>query len=136
MRKHETILASLFLAFGLMHVIGIIVLLIVFGFGSAVLFGVGAHDPSIPGLVKFLPAGLGVFISILVAITGVPNLIASYGLFKSRPWRMTVALIVGILNLLHFPFGTAIGIYAIWIYAGYRDVTSGYRDSTHGPVVL
>ncbi len=136
MRKHETILASLFLAFGLLHVIGILVLLVIFGFGSAVLFAVGAHDPSVPEVVKLLPAGLGLFISILVAITGVPNLIAAYGLFKSKPWRMTAALIVGIFNLLHFPFGTAVGIYAIWIYTSYRDVTPSYRDTTHRPVVL
>jgi len=122
MQKHQTILASIFLVFGLFHVIGILVLLAIFGFGSAVLFTVGAEDPSIPEAVKFIPAGFGLFISIIVALTGIPNLIASYGLFKSRPWAMIVALIVGIFNLLHFPFGTAAGIYAIWVYANNRDV--------------
>jgi len=124
MHKHQTILGSIFLAFGLLHVIGILVLLVIFGFGSAVLFTVGAEEPDIPQLVKFIPAGFGVFISIIVAITGIPNLIAAYGLFKNRPWGMTVALIVGILNLLHFPFGTAAGIYAIWVYSNDREVTA------------
>jgi len=123
MQKHQTILGSIFLVFGLFHVIGILVLLAIFGFGSAVLFTAGAEDPTVPEFVKFIPAGFGLFISIIVAITGIPNLIAAYGLLKNRPWGMLVALIVGILNLLHFPFGTAAGIYAIWVYANQRDVT-------------
>jgi len=134
MQKHQTILGSIFLAFGLFHVIGILVLLVIFGFGSAVLFGVGAHDPSIPWPVKFIPAGLGLFISAIVALTGIPNLVASYGLFKKRPWAMIVALIVGIFNLLHFPFGTAAGIYAIWVYSNYRD--TNYREVTNNRAVV
>ena len=133
MQKHQTILGSIFLTFGLFHVIGIIVLMVIFGFGSMVLFAVGAHEPDMPGLVKFIPAGLGLFISMIVALTGIPNLIAAYGLFKNRPWGMTAALIVGIFNLLHFPFGTAAGIYAIWVYANFNN---GYREVTRRAVVI
>ena len=128
MDKHQTILGGIFLGFGILHVIGIIVLLVIFGFGSAVLFTVGSQEP-IPELVKYIPAGFGVFIAIIVAITGIPNVVAAYGLLKNRPWGMTAGLIVGILNLFSIPFGTAAGIYAIWVYANYRDVT-------RAPVVL
>ncbi|RPI28440.1 MAG: hypothetical protein EHM61_05050 [Acidobacteria bacterium] len=130
MQKHQTILASVFLVFGILDLIAIVVLMTIFGFGSAILFTVGAQDPSIPEPVKFLPAGVGLFISIIVALAGLPNLIAAYGLFKNRPWGMIAALLVGILNLLHFPIGTAGGIYAIWVYTNSRDV--GQRS----PVVL
>jgi len=130
MHKHQTILGGIFLGFGILHLIGIIVLLAIFGVGSAVLFSVGSHNQSIPELVKFLPAGFGVFIAIIVAITGIPNVIAAYGLLKNRPWGMTAGLIVGILNLFSFPFGTALGIYAIWVYATYHN------EVTRDPVVL
>ena len=128
MDKHQTILGGIFLGFGILHVIGIIVLLVIFGFGSAVLFTVGSQE-SIPEPVKYIPAGFGIFIAIIVAITGIPNVVAAYGLLKNRPWGMTAGLIVGILNLFSIPFGTAAGIYAIWVYANYRDVT-------RAPVVL
>ncbi len=133
MHKHQTILGSIFLTFGLFHVIGILVLMAIFGFGSVVLFAVGAHEPDLPGLVKFIPAGLGLFISMIVALTGIPNLIAAYGLFKNRPWGMTAALIVGIFNLLHFPLGTAAGIYAVWVYSNFSN---NYREVTRRAVVI
>jgi len=121
MEKHHTILGSLFLGLGILHLIGMLVVLVIFGFGSAVLFTVGVEDPSIPEPVKWLPAGLGLFICALIAITGIPNLIAGYGLLKRRPWAEIVALIVGILNLPSVPFGTAVGVYAIWLYASFRN---------------
>jgi hypothetical protein len=121
--QHQIILAAIFLVLGIFAAIGILVLLFIFGFGSAVLFTVGAEDPDIPGVVKLLPAGFGLFISIIIALTGIPNFIAAYGLFKNRPWKMTVALLAGILNLPSIPLGTAAGIYAIWVYAHHRDVT-------------
>jgi hypothetical protein len=130
--KHQTILGSIFLAFGLLHVIGIIVLMTIFGFGTVVLFAVGAHEQNIPELVKFIPAGFGLFISFIVALTGIPNLIAAYALFSNRPWGMTAALIVGIFNLPHVPFGTAAGIYAIWVYANFSN---SYREANQRVVV-
>jgi hypothetical protein len=123
MHKHQSILGSVFLALGILHVIGIIVLLFIFGLGSAILFIVGTENPDIPEAVKFLPAGLGAFIALIVAITGIPNLIAAYGLLKNRPWGLIVGLIVGILNLPSIPLGTAVGVYAIWVFANFRDVT-------------
>ncbi len=120
MEKHYTILGSCFLVLGIMHLIGMLVVLTIFGFASGVLFTVGAQDPSVPEPVKWIPAGFGLFVCVLIAITGIPNLIAGYGLLKRTPWAELVALIVGILNLPSIPLGTAVGAYAIWLYATFR----------------
>ncbi len=39
------------------------------------------------------------------------------GLLNRRPWGRTVAIIVAILALVKFPFGTALGIYTLWVLA-------------------
>jgi hypothetical protein len=40
---------------------------------------------------------------------------------KRRAWGMTATLIAGILNIPSLPFGTAAGIYALWVYFRERD---------------
>jgi len=32
-----------------------------------------------------------------------------------KSWARIVAIIVGCLNLLHVPFGTALGVYTLWV---------------------
>jgi hypothetical protein len=61
-------------------------------------------------LVQFLPYLVVIFISI-------PTLIAGIGLLTHQRWAPLMAVIMGCLKLFSFPIGTAIGVYAIWIYA-------------------
>ncbi len=116
MEKHTTVLAALLIGLGIMGLIGILVLLMVFGIGSAVLGTVAAQDPEMPPLLVFLPASFGALISVLIALTTVPCLVAAWGLLKRRPWAGLVALIAGVINLPVFPMGTAVGLYAIWVF--------------------
>jgi hypothetical protein len=61
-------------------------------------------------LLQFLPYFIVIFFSI-------PTLIAGIGLLTHQRWALLFALIMGCLKLFSFPIGTAIGVYAIWIYA-------------------
>jgi hypothetical protein len=36
------------------------------------------------------------------------------GCWQYRPWARIVAIVVAILGIMHFPLGTALGIYALW----------------------
>jgi hypothetical protein len=38
-----------------------------------------------------------------------------WGLFERRSWARILALVLGFLALLRFPFGTALGIYTLWV---------------------
>jgi len=42
------------------------------------------------------------------------NIIAGVGLLKYKSWGRILAIILGIINLLGFPIGTALGIYTLW----------------------
>jgi hypothetical protein len=52
----------------------------------------------------------GVFI-----ITGVLGLIAGWGLMERQPWARILAIVLAFLSLIHVPFGTALGIYTLWV---------------------
>jgi hypothetical protein len=50
-----------------------------------------------------------------MAALGLPGLLAGYGLLTRKPWARVLAIVVGILNLVNFPVGTAIGLYTLWV---------------------
>ena len=67
-------------------------------------------------LVQFLPYLIVIFISL-------PTLIAGIGLLTHQRWAPLLAVIMGCLKLFSFPIGTAIGVYAIWIYSEDHKLT-------------
>ena len=48
-------------------------------------------------------------------LLSIPELIGGIGLLKRRGWARILVLIIGILDLINIPIGTAIGIYTIWV---------------------
>jgi len=47
-------------------------------------------------------------------IGNVLNILAGTGLIKYKNWARILAIILGILNMIYFPIGTALGIYTLW----------------------
>ena len=62
----------------------------------------------------FLPFGL-YSIGGVLAFFGVLHFLLAWGLFQREPWARTLGLVIGFLALLRPPFGTALGIYTIWV---------------------
>jgi len=58
---------------------------------------------------------VGTMVGLLMAVLGLPGLVAGYGLLTRKPWARILAIVVGILNLINFPVGTAIGLYTLWV---------------------
>jgi hypothetical protein len=50
-------------------------------------------------------------------------LIAGWGLMERAPWGRIVAIVAAILNLIKFPFGTALAIWTLVMLLGYRNAT-------------
>jgi hypothetical protein len=53
----------------------------------------------------------------VIVLFSVPTLLAGIGLLTRKSWAVLLALIMGCLKLFSFPIGTAMGIYAIWIFS-------------------
>jgi len=50
----------------------------------------------------------------LFTLGNVLNILAGVGLLKYKNWARVMAIILGILNLIYIPIGTALGIYTLW----------------------
>lgn len=44
-------------------------------------------------------------------------LLTGYALLTRQPWGRILAIVFGILALIHLPLGTALGIYTLWVLA-------------------
>jgi hypothetical protein len=50
-----------------------------------------------------------------MVVLALPGLLAGYGLLRHRPWARLLAIIIAVLGLVNFPFGTVIGVYALFV---------------------
>ena len=115
---HRTVLGILFTGLGIFGLIGMVVVVFIFSLGTAIM---SLQDAQVPRLITYLPAGFGIFIALIIALTSLPNFVAAYGLLKARSWAPAAALLIGILNIPIFPFGTGVAIYAIWFFFQSED---------------
>jgi hypothetical protein len=78
------------------------------------LFGrIGFLFLPVPARAFVLPivGGLGAFLT----VASVAGIAAGWGLIDRRPWARSLAIVLGCLALIDFPFGTALGIYTLWV---------------------
>jgi len=54
-------------------------------------------------------------LAIIAMIWGAAHVVVGVPLRRHRPWSRLVALMLGAVDLLLLPYGTALGVYAIWI---------------------
>ena len=66
-----------------------------------------------PPFVPFLMRGVG---GVLIAVA-VAGALAGWGLMERRAWARMLAIVLGVLGLFNLPFGTALGIYTLWVLA-------------------
>ena len=57
----------------------------------------------------------------ILGLFGIGHLVLAWGLFERQPWARIFGLVLGILALLRIPFGTALGVYTLWVLARERS---------------
>ncbi len=114
METHVRILATIRIVFGILGLIGALVVFLIFG-GVAALVGVAGANQNSDALIAIPILGIiGTAIVVLIVILSVPSLIAGIGLLNFRPWARILTLIISAIDLLNVPIGTAIGVYGLW----------------------
>jgi hypothetical protein len=113
MRDHVRIVAILHVVFGALGALVGFAILILLG-GIAGLVGAAAHDPDAEIAVPILGA-IGLFICVLLLVLSLPGIIAGIGLLNYQPWARILTIVISALDLLNVPFGTALGIYSLWV---------------------
>jgi hypothetical protein len=121
MQNHVKILGILHIVFGALGILMALGMLALFG-GIAGVVGMNASSDEAAVAVPIL-GGIGALIFVSMLVLSVPGIIAGIGLLSYKPWARILGIIISILDLVQFPFGTAIGFYGIWVLFS-RDGTA------------
>lgn len=113
METHVKVVAILYLVFSAMGVLGALIVLLVFGGAASIVGSTAVDEPGARVAVPILGA-IGGFVAILILIFSIPGLLAGWGLLQYQEWARILTIVLSVLNLLAFPFGTALGVYGLW----------------------
>jgi zinc-ribbon domain len=132
-QRHVNLLATLWLANGILRAARLSSLLLV-GHVLPLLAGWG-FGPGLRGWpFSFLPFGIYT-LAVIQVVFGIAHIVLAWGLFQRQPWARTLGIIVGVIALLRIPFGTALGIYTLWVLAPedsareYDQLSSAYQQA-------
>jgi hypothetical protein len=106
MEKHVTVLGILYIAFS---ALGLLLAVIIF---TAI---VGGGMISGDSEAMTITAVVGPAVALFFVLLSAPGLIGGIYLLKHRPWARILVLVLGFINLIEIPIGTALGIYTIWV---------------------
>lgn len=115
MEQHKRILGILYIVTATLNCV---VLILVTAFISFLLsFIVQEAEVKEIALLEWLIPFIQVIAICAIVFFAIPSMIAGAGLLLRKSWALTLALVMGCFKLFSFPFGTALGIYTIWVYA-------------------
>ena len=121
-QNHVRIVSLLTLAEGVLGLLpALLMVLISAGLMSGAAFGGSPGD-------LFLAGGIMGLIALFFLCLALPALIAGFGLLARKPWARTLTLVIAVINLFGFPFGTALGAYQLWVLAMNEETVAAYRN--------
>ena len=108
MKKHIQIVAALHIALGALSLLAAIVVFVVFAMAGGIVISQGERQAAgILGIIAFA-------VCTFLAVLALPGIIGGWALLSGRSWGRPLVLVLGFLDLINIPFGTAVGIYTIW----------------------
>lgn len=110
-QSHVHLLGILWLAISAFNAVGGLILVVLGSTLFAHLHEMGA-PPEVPtGFLSALVTTLG----IIVLAKAACGFFAGWGLLHREPWARVVTLVLSFISLFNIPFGTAIGVYTMWV---------------------
>ena len=108
--RHLHLLAVLWFAASAINLIGAVAVFIV----ANTLFGHSIRFENAWPMQGFLQTLLS-SVAGLLFLKALAGFAAAWGLLERQPWARVLTLVLGFVSLIHIPFGTALGIYTIWV---------------------
>lgn len=109
--RHVQLVSILWLAAGFLNLIGAAALFIL---GNALFPLIARSEPNVP--VAPFVHGIFTVIGILLALKALLCLGGGWGLLQRESWARPLVLVLAIISLINIPFGTALGIYTLWVF--------------------
>ncbi|MHB1023391.1 MAG: zinc ribbon domain-containing protein [Acidobacteriaceae bacterium] len=114
--RHLQTLGILWLVFGgyslVLWLVALPFLAGIFGGMGHMHYGMHGFPFNHPWFMGWIP-----FITAIIIVRSALSLLVGFALLTRQPWGRVLAIVVGILSLLKLPFGTALGIYTLWVLA-------------------
>jgi hypothetical protein len=115
MESHKKVLGILFVVLGSLQLL--VMLFLNMFFATIFTFAMSEVEPKDQRILELVMSIIRYIPVLVIIFMALPAIAAGIGLLAKQKWAMILALIIGCLNLFSFPFGTALGIYTIWVYA-------------------
>jgi hypothetical protein len=110
-QQHMHLLGILWLAMSALNAVGGLVLIVVANTLFPHLHEMGAPAEMPTSFLSAIVSTLG----IIVLAKAACGFIAGWGLLHREGWGRIVALVLAFISLFNIPFGTAIGVYTMWV---------------------
>ena len=113
MTAHVDLLGVLFIVWGLLTtLVGVSTLAL--GVGAVALI-TSANRGEGGQFAAGLTAAIFTALAIIAIVWGVAHVVVGVPLRRRRPWSRIMALMLGSIDLLLLPYGTALGLYGLWV---------------------
>jgi hypothetical protein len=107
MKKHVTVVGAIHIGFGILGLIGAIVLFFALNFAKGFV-----QNEEIPTMVLHL---LSLSLPPLIGIMSTLGLVGGIALLSYMQWARYLVIVVAAIGCLNIPIGTLAGVYSIWV---------------------
>jgi hypothetical protein len=106
-KRHITLAAAIQISFSALGLLTAFILFFALSFARSQV----GYDEVASNVLKILVITLPIVFGVVSAL----GLAGGIGLFSYRPWARYMVIVVAALGCLNIPFGTAKGIYVLWV---------------------
>ena len=108
--RNAHLLGILWIAYSALSLMGGVILMII----ARTIFG-RMGLPSMPGGPPMFIRPLLSAIALVLMCKAAAGIAAGLGLLQRQDWGRILAIVLGAVSLINIPFGTALGIYTLWV---------------------
>ena len=114
MASHVDFVGVLFIVWGLLTtLVGVSTLAL--GVGAVAMIASASRGGGTGGFAAGVTAAVFTTLAIIAILWGSAHVVVGVPLRRRRSWARLMALMLGSVDLLLLPYGTALGVYALWV---------------------
>ena len=113
MDTHVRVLGVIYIAIGVLGLMGAALMLI--GFGGAAGIISASADPDEAALALPILSIVGTALVVFLFAFSLPSIITGIGLLYFKSWARVLGIVLSAVSLLGFPWVTILGIYGLWV---------------------
>ena len=112
MHTHVKVLGALNVVLGAFGLLSAAALMLIFGGATWLVGATGNPDAAIAIPILGLT---GVTLATFLLVVSLPSVIIGVALLQTRSWARVGGIVMSLINLFYFPFGTLLGAYGLWV---------------------